>query len=401
MIFSLFGKKDKPSPSAEKSPTVKKPDKGPSREADSARASSAQRQAAQATARKIDAIESEMSSEFSKAIRDTAANSTIPGPITTPPRPVPSDAKPVTMPKKNESSALSGDTTTATLGTSTLHGDTVTHGHGHAAIAHSESAPVIEEAAILFANDQVDMAEHALQAAIHDDSLGAAALTAWRMLFDLYQITGRQADFDRLSIDFASKFETSPPSWTGGAATDTQTNAAPASTKTAPIVPFSGKLDGSIVKQLERAQNLAAKSPVLRLEFAKVTEVDPIGCGILMSVLKKLQKSGNDLILVGALELVAKIRSILEVGRRAETEAPRRSQHRLLRHVRGLTAAIRAAEEQGDDRSGREAGRRAGRRKLHDACRRRGQDRSAGLLHCRVCVRASDRRTGLLSSHPH
>jgi anti-anti-sigma regulatory factor len=50
--------------------------------------------------------------------------------------------------------------------------------------------------------------------------------------------------------------------------------------------------------------------------------VDPIGCGILLSVLKKLQKSGHDLILVGALELTEKIRAILEVGRRNETEVP-------------------------------------------------------------------------------
>jgi len=42
----------------------------------------------------------------------------------------------------------------------------------------------------------------------------------------------------------------------------------------------------------------------------------------LLSILKKLQKSGHDLILVGALEMVGKIRAILEVGRRDETEAP-------------------------------------------------------------------------------
>jgi anti-anti-sigma regulatory factor len=204
-----------------------------------------------------------------------------------------------------------------TLGGSTLQANT---GHSTAALVQSESAPILEEAAILFANNQPDMAEHALQSALHDDSLGHAATMVWRMLFDLYQVTGKQEEFDQLSIEFASKFETSPPSWTGGAAE----SATPSSTSkaAAPIVAFSGKLDNNIIKQVERAQNLAAKSQSLRLEFAKVTAVDPIGCGILLSVLKKLQKSGNDLVLVGALELVGKIRSILEVGRRNETEAP-------------------------------------------------------------------------------
>jgi ABC-type transporter Mla MlaB component len=73
---------------------------------------------------------------------------------------------------------------------------------------------------------------------------------------------------------------------------------------------------------LERAQKLAELSKVLRLEFIRVTEVDPVGCGILLSVLKKLQKTDHELILVGALELAGKVRAILQVGRRDETEAP-------------------------------------------------------------------------------
>jgi anti-anti-sigma regulatory factor len=87
-------------------------------------------------------------------------------------------------------------------------------------------------------------------------------------------------------------------------------------------VAFSGKLDAGIVKQLERIKNMSEMSNVLKLEFARVTSVDPIGCGLLFSVLKKLQKSGHNLILVGAAELAEKIRGILMVGRRDETEAP-------------------------------------------------------------------------------
>lgn len=197
-----------------------------------------------------------------------------------------------------------------------LGGETVV---GAAALSASESAPVIEEAAILFANGQIDMAENVLQGAIHDNGLGAAAMMVWAMLFDLYQITGKRPEFDSLSIEFANKFETSPPGWIESNA---EPQAAPATPIKTPTVPFSGKLDSNIAKLLERAQNLAEHSKILRLEFNRVTEVDPVGCGILLSVLTKLQKSGHDLILVGALELAAKVRSILEVGRRDETEAP-------------------------------------------------------------------------------
>lgn len=317
MIFSIFGKKDKedaPS-SPEKNSARKKNDKEPGREADSER-SSQQRKAAQATAKKIDAIEFEMSSEFVKPRRPSSAGEPAPKPRSQP-RPAPQPASGETRRPTGGLSTLGPTTSSLTLGGSTLHGDA----YSTTALAQSESAPILEEAAILFANNQIEMAEHALQSALHDDSLGNLAVTAWRMLFDLYQAANRQEDFDRLSIEFASKFETSPPSWIEAA---TDSSAAPESTsaKALPIVAFSGKLDNTIIKQVEKAQNLAAKSQSLRLEFAKVAAVDPVGCGILLSVLKKLQKSGNDLILVGALELVEKIRSILEVGRRVETEAP-------------------------------------------------------------------------------
>jgi ABC-type transporter Mla MlaB component len=165
------------------------------------------------------------------------------------------------------------------------------------------------------------MVEHVLQAAIEEDALGNATLTVWHMLFDLYQITGNRALFDNLSIEYASKFETSPPSWLESDRSDASQQSATPSGAT-PSVAFSGVLDANIVKQLDKAQNLAEKSRILRLEFARVSSVDPIGCGLLLSILKKLQKSGHDLILVGALEMVAKIRAILEVGRRDETEAP-------------------------------------------------------------------------------
>ncbi|MGZ3241203.1 MAG: STAS domain-containing protein, partial [Burkholderiaceae bacterium] len=89
-----------------------------------------------------------------------------------------------------------------------------------------------------------------------------------------------------------------------------------------PMIAFAGKLDDSIVKQLERLQKMGENNKTVRLEFVRVTEVTPAGCGLLLDALKKLHKAGNDLVFVGAAELAEKIRSILEVGRRDETEAP-------------------------------------------------------------------------------
>jgi anti-anti-sigma regulatory factor len=321
-IFGLFGKKDgqpAPAPADKNSSRGKEATRSeaPAERAKPAAPRTVSRANASATAKKIDAIESEMSSEFGPA----AANTTLPGPASAVAQRAP--AAPAAKTAKGQAAAPAQfEATLPSIGITTemLLGE---EGRSVASIevADSETSPTVEEAAILFANDQTEMVEQMLQAAIHEEA--SLPRSAWWMLFDLYQITNKQQPFEDLSIEYASKFETSPPAWVPLNQGDAQA-AAPTERKggATPTVPFSGKLDGNIVKLLERAQKLGENSPVLRLEFARITEVDPIGCGLLLRILKKLQASEHDLILVGATELVAKIRSILEVGRRDETEAP-------------------------------------------------------------------------------
>jgi len=318
-IFSIFGKKDDPSVRKPSARETQKSQGSSALKADT-RAQTDQSQvknkaARVATAMKIDEIESEMSSEFVKPL--PFSGNTMPGPSTQLPdtatRTVP-DARSAgnTVPLERVTTKLPemGESTAFLLSEETIPGPV--------ALSSSEAAPVIEEAAILVANGQMKLVEPILVHAIAEE----APLTVWGMLFDLYQITGQRTAFENLSIQYAHKFEMSPPAWTeGGMAPISGKEAAPRAGGT-PGVAFSGKLDASIVKQLERIKNMAEMSNVLKLEFARVTQVDPIGCGLLLSVLKKLQKSGHNLILVGAAELAEKIHSILMVGRRDETEAP-------------------------------------------------------------------------------
>lgn len=321
-IFGLFGKKDNQSASpADKNSARPKRDDGLSRSSNAndlnERTRQAQRNVARATAtaRKIDAIESEMSSEFIPA---QAANSTLPGPATIQPPVLQADKA---KSGKEQQLQRSFEATLPVMGMTTefLLGE---EGKSVAIdVTNSEDAQVVEEAAILFANEQTEVVEQMLQGAIHDSIGNHGSKTAWLMLFDLYQITGKQKQFENLSIEYANRFETSPPAWVERARND-QPPAAAASKGATPTVPFSGKLDGNIVKLLERAQKLGETTKNLRLEFSRVTDVNPVGCGLLLRILQKLQNSEHDLILVGAPELADKIRAILQVGRRDETEAP-------------------------------------------------------------------------------
>jgi ABC-type transporter Mla MlaB component len=308
-IFSFFGKKNSQQAVAAKSSARKKNEMAGDRlnsGSDLGRTQLAQRNNAYATAMKIDAIESEMSSEFkpvmpsSKAIQPPPHNTQI------------SLEASITTRPPEELLSIMGSTTELLLGSETIAGRP-------AKMSSFELASVVEESAILFANGQLEIAEQLLRNGIEEDTLGHETPIAWAMLFDLHQINGNRAEFDRLSIEYTSKFETSPPTWI-------EPNVKPethqAIKNVDATVSFVGMLDGKIVKQLEYVQTLAEQKQVVQLEFDGITGVNPVGCGILLRVLTRLQKSGNDLVLVGALNFTKKIRAILAVGRRAETEAP-------------------------------------------------------------------------------
>jgi ABC-type transporter Mla MlaB component len=322
-IFSLFGKKeDRQHGSSDKdargkrdtssSRTSSRPDAGKP----SSRPAPARRdaQAARATALKIDAIESEMTSEFVNLATTIQPMNTVPGGPQGNNKPAPSanprsDAKPgkpaasLTLPPL---SPETGTTTELLMGSSAV---------SNIAELSSEAAVVIEEAAIMYANGQAALAEQMLQTAIAEDLLGNVTQKAWWMLFDLYQIGGKKDEFEQLSIEYLTKFEMSPPAWAGA---EPQSVVAPAGAT--PAVPFTGKLDKDCVKQVERIRKLAEDNRTLRLEFARIKGVDAAGCELLLSVLKSVQKSGHELVLVGAAELLVQIRAILEVGRRDDSE---------------------------------------------------------------------------------
>lgn len=311
-LFSFLGKKDNEpdKASSEKDEARRK------REERTASSQILQRDAARATAMKIDAIESEMTSELIKPAK--ASNSQLRK--SAPPKPAANTASAPTDKKEAEQVAKPVQAALPVMGMTTdflLGSEAVVAG---IEVANSETDPVIEEAAILFANEQTEMVEQVLMSAIQDKASSEPNRVIWWMLFDLYQIAGKQAPFDNLSIEYASKFETSPPTWENTKLESQPAKETPLSA--VPMIAFAGKLDDSIVKQLERLQKMGENNKTVRLEFVRVTEVNPAGCALLLGALKKLHKAGNDLVFVGAAELAEKIRSILEVGRRDETEAP-------------------------------------------------------------------------------
>ncbi|MDY7576362.1 STAS domain-containing protein [Actimicrobium sp. CCI2.3] len=183
----------------------------------------------------------------------------------------------------------------------------------------SETAPIIEEAAILFANDQNEIVESMLLDAIEDNQTGDASRTVWAMLFDLYQITGRQAAFEKLAADFANKFECSPPTWIAPVQKESDSIAAAQPTR-APIA-LSGDLDASIQKQLERVRQLAVGNTQIKLDVTRLTAITSEGCQMLLVTLKQLKDAGCVVELIHASAFSDRIHARCETGRRGGNEA--------------------------------------------------------------------------------
>ncbi|WP_312513644.1 STAS domain-containing protein [Massilia sp.] len=176
------------------------------------------------------------------------------------------------------------------------------------------SAPAVDESAILYANGQAAAAEQLLLDAL--TTLGRHERLPWWMLFDLYQADGREEVFESIAIDYASHFETSPPAW--------KPLPAPAPNRPAAVVAlaetFGPTIDAAVAPHLKRV--LDAGAPAVRLDFGRVTRIDPDGAACLLAALQTLRTKGSELVLAGADTLMGTLRAMLTIGVRGPSQAP-------------------------------------------------------------------------------
>jgi len=73
--------------------------------------------------------------------------------------------------------------------------------------------PELDEAVIAFANADFNQCEQALSSLCRPNALRAGHAETWLVLFDLYRATGQQQKFESLSLEYANRFDRSPPQW--------------------------------------------------------------------------------------------------------------------------------------------------------------------------------------------
>lgn len=165
----------------------------------------------------------------------------------------------------------------------------------------------IEQVAVLYSNGQDAAARSLLEAfvRVYRDVDG---LRIWQMLFDLLQLTGDRAAFDKLGMDFAETCETSPPTWR---------NLAPAAGPAIPGV-RSFALQGVLTEDnttalAPLAASLADKRPA-RIDCSKLVGCDDEIAGQLADLLLDTRHKNIVVILERIENFIPRLRSRLAVG---------------------------------------------------------------------------------------
>lgn len=170
---------------------------------------------------------------------------------------------------------------------------------------------VLENAALLYANGQMDLAIATLLDGVRNDSDAQSTALVWLALLDLFQMQNMKKEFDEVALEFVVKFERSPPVWI-----DKGKQAAvpkPAQSSSSYFVMTNG-LDVENKGQIEQLQRLVSKNTTIRIDLGKLQNVDEEGCRLLFVEFAKIKKNKSELMVKGANQLIKLLQEKVQSG---------------------------------------------------------------------------------------
>lgn len=175
--------------------------------------------------------------------------------------------------------------------------------------ADADADPVqadVEQVVIMYADGRDSAARVLLEKLIPAYS-PAEGKKLWLLLFDLLQIQGDRAGFDRLCLEFARVCETSPPSWR-----DEQPKkkavARPGS------IALSGILTADDTRLIREIRDGLAKPGDLNLDCSRWMGCDDSLAGQIAELLQSARRHGKTVSLVGIDAFLQRLDERLEVG---------------------------------------------------------------------------------------
>lgn len=138
----------------------------------------------------------------------------------------------------------------------------------------------------------------------------------WLLLLELYQTLGQQEPFEDLAVDYAVRFEVSPPSWTAVQAAEVvqATPAAPADD----ALRLSGEITPANDSALQQVGGYAAAHSEVIVDLSLVTRVDYGSVSQFISVLMQCLGSGKSVTLRGHNALIHELFRVMGIDQLAQ-----------------------------------------------------------------------------------
>ena len=156
----------------------------------------------------------------------------------------------------------------------------------------------LENAALLHASGQSDVACTLLGGAISNDPLTRELPRAWHSQFDLLQRADDHAGFEQLALEYVTQFEASPPPW------DDRRKAVPKSQRT-----LSGyfAISQVNVKTALEIPARAGRFASLKIDVSTVGIFEELGCRRMVDVLRRLRRQCYPVVFQGVENLKKQI----------------------------------------------------------------------------------------------
>jgi len=144
----------------------------------------------------------------------------------------------------------------------------------------------------------------------------------WLLLLQLYQVQGKQDEFEDLAVDYAVRFEVSPPSWETPA--EVAQSIAPvalaeaAESASANAFAMHGVINGGSTALFDEFRAFTAARKEVELDLADVQRVEFASVNLFMEALMHLLQAGKRVRIVGGNEMVNVVLIVMGVDEMAE-----------------------------------------------------------------------------------
>ncbi len=168
--------------------------------------------------------------------------------------------------------------------------------------------PWVEDAALLYATGKTGETATALNTRLLDPA-GSKDITPWLMLFDLHEANGHKELFEDLALDFAVRFERSPPAWSPPYRPQTQAPSEPVT------YTFGAQMGGVDKARLQHFLMEAERAPYTRLDFSHTPAPASAYARAILDCIERLRKLGKAIEVIGGPAFVVRLNSTCNTDR--------------------------------------------------------------------------------------